>query len=176
MALTIALPLILIFAVLIKLESAGSAIYKQKRVGLNGRMFTIYKLRSMYCDAEKNGAKWADKNDSRVTRTGRITRRMKIDELPQLFNILRGDMSIVGPRPERPEFAYEFEREIPGFINRVSVRPGLTGWAQVNGGYDITPEEKYAYDMYYINNRSILLDLSIIFKTVIVVLTGKGVR
>ena len=139
--LTIGIPLIIIFAILIKLEDKGPIIYKQERVGKHGKLFNIYKLRSMRMDAEKYGAQWAQVNDPRILNVGRFIRKTRIDEIPQLFNILKGDMSIIGPRPERPLFTMEFNDEIPGFINRLAVKPGLTGWAQVNGGYDITPRE-----------------------------------
>ena len=174
--LIIGIPLIVIFSILIVLETPGSPIYKQERVGKNGKVFTIYKLRSMYNDAEKNGAQWAEKNDPRITRVGAFIRKTRIDEIPQLFNVLMGDMSIVGPRPERPIFTYQFNEEIPGFVYRLQVKPGLTGWAQVNGGYDMTPMEKWEADMYYIENRSLSIDLKIILKTVKIVLTGEGAR
>lgn len=174
--LTIGIPLMLIFGILIKLEDKGPMTYKQERVGKNGRVFYIYKLRSMRTDAEKFGAKWADKDDPRVTKVGKFIRKTRIDEIPQLFNILKGDMSIIGPRPERPSFTDQFNREIPGFINRLAIKPGLTGWAQVNGGYEITPKEKLKEDMYYIRNRSVSLDIKILFMTVKVVLTGDGAR
>ncbi|WDU82059.1 exopolysaccharide biosynthesis polyprenyl glycosylphosphotransferase [Caloramator sp. Dgby_cultured_2] len=174
--LIIGLPFVIIFSILIIIESPGSPIYKQERVGKRGKIFTIYKLRSMYCDAEKNGPKWADKNDDRVTKIGKIIRKTRIDEIPQLINVLKGEMSIVGPRPERPMFTYQFDQEIPGFINRLKVKPGLTGWAQVNGGYEMTPAEKLEYDLYYIENRCLKLDLLIILKTIGVVLTGYGAR
>lgn len=170
------IPFIMLFSILIMIESPGSPLYKQERVGKNGRIFTIYKLRSMYIDAEKNGPKWADKNDDRVTKIGRFIRKTRIDELPQLINVLKGEMSIVGPRPERPIFTYQFEQEIPGFINRLKVKPGLTGWAQINGGYEMTPAEKLEYDIYYINNLSLSLDLLIMIKTIRVILTGEGAR
>ncbi len=172
--LIIALPIMIIFSMLIVLETPGSPIYSQERVGKNGKHFKIYKLRSMYKDAEANGAQWAEKDDPRVTKVGRFMRKTRIDELPQLFNILKGDMSIVGPRPERPIFTYQFNEEIPGFINRLRVKPGLTGWAQVNGGYELTPAEKLEYDLYYIENRSLWLDIKIILKTVKIVLTEDG--
>lgn len=174
MGLIIALPIMIIFSILIVLETPGSPIYSQERVGKNGKYFKIYKLRSMYKNAEANGAQWAEKDDPRVTKVGRFMRKTRIDELPQLFNILKGDMSIVGPRPERPMFTYQFNEEIPGFINRLRVKPGLTGWAQVNGGYELTPAEKLEYDLYYIENRSLWLDLKIILKTIKIVLTGDG--
>ncbi|MDM5441342.1 exopolysaccharide biosynthesis polyprenyl glycosylphosphotransferase [Bacillus hominis] len=170
------MPVILIFSILIFLESPGSPFYLQERLGLNGKRFKVIKLRSMRNDAEKNGAKWAEKNDPRVTKIGLFIRKTRIDELPQLFNILKGDMSLVGPRPERPIFTEQFEKNIPGFKKRLEVKPGLTGWAQVNGGYEITPKEKLELDIYYINHASILLDLKIITKTVKVVVTGDGAR
>jgi len=134
----------------------------------------MYKLRSMYENAEENGAQWAEEDDPRVTKVGKFIRRTRLDELPQLFNVLKGDMSLVGPRPERPIFTYQFNEQIPGFINRLQVKPGLTGWAQVNGGYKLTPAEKLEYDLYYIENRTIWLDIKIMLKTIMVVLTGKG--
>jgi len=172
--LVIAIPLMLIFGIAIKLESKGPVFYSQERVGKNGKVFMLYKLRSMYQNAEENGAKWAEKDDPRVTKVGRIMRKTRIDELPQLFNVLKGDMSIVGPRPERPIFTYQFNEEIPGFVNRLQVKPGLTGWAQVNGGYELDPAEKLEYDLYYIENRSIWMDIKIMLNTVKVILTGKG--
>ena len=175
-ALIIGIPLMVIFGVLIKIEDNGPAVYKQERVGKGGKCFYLYKLRSMRTDAEKFGAQWAEKDDPRITKIGKFIRKTRIDEIPQLFNILRGDMGIIGPRPERPMFTVQFYEEIPGFINRLSVKPGLTGWAQVNGGYEATPAEKLEDDLYYIKNRSFLLDMKIIFKTVGVVLTGHGAR
>ncbi|KAB2367430.1 sugar transferase [Bacillus cereus] len=174
--LIVLMPVILIFSILIILESPGSPFYLQERLGLNGKRFKVIKLRSMRNDAEKNGAKWAEKNDPRVTKVGLFIRKTRIDELPQLFNILKGDMSLVGPRPERPIFTEKFERDIPGFKKRLEVKPGLTGWAQVNGGYEITPKEKLNLDVYYINHASIILDFKIIIKTVRVVITGDGAR
>ena len=174
--LVIALPIMVIVGIAIKLESKGPIIYKQERVGLEGRTFTIYKLRSMYIDAEKNGAQWACKDDPRVTKVGRFIRKTRIDELPQLINILKGDMSIVGPRPERPILTYKFNEEIPGFVNRLQVKPGLTGWAQVTGGYELSPKEKLEKDMYYIENQSLWLDFKIMFKTIFIVFNGDGAR
>jgi exopolysaccharide biosynthesis polyprenyl glycosylphosphotransferase len=176
LALPIAIPIILIFAVIIKLETPGPAFFLQERVGLHGKYFKVIKLRSMGVDAEKNGAQWATKNDPRVTKVGAFIRKTRIDELPQLFNVLKGDMSLVGPRPERPMFTAQFNEEIPGFIDRLQVKPGITGWAQVNGGYDITPKEKLELDRYYINNMSFWLDLKIILKTIKVCITGDGAR
>lgn len=174
--LIVLMPVVFIFSILIVLESPGSPFYLQERLGLNGKRFKVIKLRSMRNDAEKNGAKWAEKNDPRVTKIGLFIRKTRIDELPQLFNILKGDMSLVGPRPERPIFTEKFERDIPGFKKRLEVKPGLTGWAQVNGGYEITPKEKLNLDVYYINHASIILDFKIIIKTVRVVITGDGAR
>ncbi|HGM3508535.1 TPA: sugar transferase [Clostridioides difficile] len=174
--LVIGLPLIAIFGILIKIEDKGPITYKQERLGKCGRRFYIYKLRSMRTDAEKFGAQWAEKDDPRITKVGKFIRKTRIDEIPQLFNILKGDMGLIGPRPERPNFTVQFNEEIPGFVNRLAIKPGLTGWAQVNGGYEITPEEKLKEDIYYIKNRSILLDFKILFKTVKVVLTGDGAR
>ncbi len=150
--------------------------YSQERVGKDGKIFKIYKLRSMVCNAEENGAQWAINNDPRITKVGGFIRKKRIDEIPQLFNVIKGDMSIIGPRPERPTFTEEFNKEISGFINRLQIKPGITGWAQVNGGYEITPIEKWELDMYYIENKSIKLDLLIIFKTIEIVLTGVGAR
>lgn len=170
------LPILILFSFAIMLETKGPAVYSQIRVGKGGRLFKIYKLRSMRLDSEKDGIKWAEENDHRIIKVGRVIRRMRIDEIPQLFNVLKGDMSVIGPRPERPFFTIEFNRKIPGFINRLRVKPGLTGWAQVNGGYNITPEEKFKLDMYYIENRCIGMDLLIMLKTLIVVITGEGAR
>jgi len=175
-ALVFATPIIAVVGAAIKLESEGPIIYKQERVGLGGKPFVIYKLRSMYIDAEKNGAQWACKDDPRVTKVGRFIRKTRIDELPQLINILKGDMSIVGPRPERPILTYKFNEEIPGFVNRLQVKPGLTGWAQVTGGYELSPKEKLEKDMYYIENQSLWLDFKIMFKTIFIVFNGDGAR
>lgn len=174
--LTIGIPLIIIFGVLVKLEDGGPIIYKQERLGKDGKMFNLYKIRSMRIDAEKFGVQWAQNNDPRVLRVGKFIRKTRIDEIPQLFNILKGDMSIVGPRPERPMFTMQFNEEIEGFINRLVVKPGLTGLAQVNGGYEMTPEEKLEWDVKYIENRSNLLDIKIILKTIKIILNGYGAR
>lgn len=172
----ISLPIILTFIIIIRLETPGSAFFLQERVGLNGRYFKVIKLRSMGIDAEVNGAQWAEKNDPRVTKVGTFIRKTRIDELPQLINVLLGDMTLVGPRPERAMFTAKFNDEIPGFVTRLSVKPGLTGWAQVNGGYDLTPEEKFNYDRYYMDNQSVLFDIKIILKTVKICFTGEGSR
>lgn len=172
----VSVPIIIIFGILIMIESKGFFIYSQKRVGKEGKIFTIYKMRSMYIDAENIGEMWAEKDDIRVTKIGRFIRKTRIDELPQFFNILLGDMSVVGPRPERPAFVEKFNKEVPGFGKRLKVKCGLTGWAQVNGGYDLTPEQKLDLDIYYINNKSILLDIKILLMTVKTVITGRGAR
>lgn len=174
--LILSIPIIAFFGMLIKLESEGPIFYRQERVGLNGKYFYITKLRSMKTDAEKNGAQWAKKNDPRVTKVGKFIRKTRIDELPQLWNVLKGDMSLIGPRPERPMFTAQFNEEIPDFVERLKVKPGLTGWAQVNGGYEITPKEKLKYDLYYIENMNLLLDIKILLLTIKVVLTGNGAR
>ncbi len=130
----------------------------------------------MRIDAEQHGAQWAQVNDPRILKVGKFMRKTRIDEIPQLFNILKGDMSIIGPRPERPMFTMQFNEEIDGFINRLLVKPGLTGWAQVNGGYDMTPAEKFKWDLDYIQSRNVFIDIKIILKTVKVILTGEGAR
>lgn len=165
-----------ISALFIILETKGNPLYIQERVGLNGKRFKIYKLRSMYSDAEKDGYQWAMKNDVRITKVGHFLRKSRIDELPQLLNILKGDMAIIGPRPERPEFVEEFLQEIPEFNDRIKIKPGITGWAQVNGGYELTPREKLEFDKYYIDHESLYLDTLILLKTIQVVLTGYGSR
>ncbi len=173
-------PIMLVTAVLIKLESPGSVLYRQERVGQNGRNFSIAKFRSMRNDAEGDGKpRWASANDSRVTRVGQVIRRLRIDELPQLLNVLRGDMSLVGPRPERPFFVDQLTHEIPFYALRHSVKPGVTGWAQVRYPYGATVEdsqEKLQYDLYYVKNHTLFLDLVVLMETVGVVLTGKGAR
>ncbi len=175
--LILASPLMLLFFFLIPLESPGSAIYRQTRTGRDGKLFTILKFRSMRQDAEKNGAQWAEKNDTRITKLGYFIRKTRIDELPQLFNILEGSMSFVGPRPERPEFNENLEKQIPYYNLRHIVQPGLTGWAQVLYPYGSSIEdakEKLQYDLYYIKKYSMLLDLTIVLKTIQVVLLGRG--
>jgi sugar transferase (PEP-CTERM system associated) len=173
-------PLMLAAAIAIKLESQGPALYRQERTGLNGRAFSIAKFRSMRIDAEGDGKpQWAQANDNRVTRVGQFIRRVRIDELPQLFNVLRGDMSLVGPRPERPFFVEQLTQEIPFYALRHSVKPGVTGWAQVRYPYGATVEdsqEKLQYDLYYVKNHTLFLDLVVLMETVGVVLTGKGAR
>jgi glycosyltransferase len=174
--LIIAVPICILACIAIYVELRVNPIYIQNRVGLNGRVFKIYKLRSMYIDAEKDGPKWASENDERITKVGRIIRKTRIDELPQLVNILKRDMSFIGPRPERPEFIKEFIKYIPDFNDRLLVKPGITGWAQVNGGYSLTPKEKLEFDKYYIQNRGFKLDLLILIKTINVIFTRHGAR
>lgn len=175
-ALVVAIPIIFITCIVVRLESKGNPIYTQKRVGLENKEFDIYKIRSMVSNAEANGAKWAEKNDARVTTVGKFIRITRIDELPQFFNILKGDMTLVGPRPEREIFYKEFEKDIPNFRDRLLVNPGLTGYAQVNGGYDVTPCEKLKLDLYYIEHMNFMLDVIIILKTALIICTGKGAR
>lgn len=165
-----------IIALVIRIDSRGPSIYKQERLGMNGKPFMLYKFRSMVEDAEADGARWAEKNDARVTRCGRFLRKTRLDELPQLINIIKGDMSIVGPRPEREIFYNEFDKYIEGFRTRLMVKPGLTGLAQVKGGYELLPEEKIIYDIEYIKKRSFIFDMKIIFTTVKVVFNHKGAR
>ena len=176
LSLVIVIPIILITSIFIMLESPGNPFYVQSRMGFMGKEFNLIKLRSMRTDAEKNGAQWADKNDPRITKVGRFIRKTRIDELPQIFNVLKGDMSIIGPRPERQIFVEEFVKYIPDFPKRLEVKPGLTGWAQVNGGYEITPEEKLRLDLFYIENRRFLLDVKIVLRTIQIIFTGEGAR
>lgn len=166
----------LIVAALIRVDSPGKALFYQERLGKDGKKFEIIKFRTMNMDAEANGPSWASNNDTRCTKLGAKLRKCRIDELPQLWNVIRGDMSFVGPRPEREFFYDEFETYIDGFRNRLAVTPGLTGLAQINGGYDLKPEEKVIYDMEYIKTRSFWLDLKLMFKTVKLVFTHEGAR
>jgi exopolysaccharide biosynthesis polyprenyl glycosylphosphotransferase len=175
------LPLILFFCLvtflLVKISSRGPSIYKQVRVGLGNREFTLYKFRSMQMDAEKNGAVWASKKDSRLTPVGNFIRRFRLDELPQIFNVLKGDMSIVGPRPERPEFVKHLVLDIPHYNLRHLTKPGLTGWAQVKYRYGASVKDaeiKLMYDLFYVKNVSPLLDMRIGLKTILTVLTKSG--
>ena len=172
------LPLMLLTALVIKLESPGPVIYRQERVGRAGRPFTVLKFRSMRNDAEKDGiARWASVGDPRVTRVGRLIRKLRIDELPQLFNVVRGEMSFVGPRPERPNFVAQLKEQIPFYDLRHSVKPGLTGWAQVRYSYGASVEDartKLQFDLYYVKNHSLFLDVLILFETVRVILFREG--
>lgn len=170
-------PLMIIIVLLIRLDNPGPAIFHQKRVGEGRREFTIYKFRTMRMNAEENGPQWTNVNDTRVTRIGRVLRITHLDELPQLWNVIRGDMSFIGPRPERAEFTKMFESQIPYYDSRYLVKPGITGWAQVMYPYGASVEdahEKLQYDLYYIKHYSLLLDIAILFKTVRIVLLGKG--
>jgi sugar transferase (PEP-CTERM system associated) len=174
------LPIMAIMALSIAIESRGPVIYRQDRVGRGGKKFTLLKFRSMGLDAEKDGRpSWAAANDARVTRVGRFMRRTRVDELPQLINVLRGEMSLVGPRPERPEFVAMLTEQIPFYAVRHSVKPGITGWAQVRYSYGSTIEhavKKLEYDLYYVKNHTLLLDLLILTDTVRVVMIGDGAR
>lgn len=175
----ITLPIMLITAVAIKLESPGDAMFLQKRVGQGGKEFTIYKFRSMCKDSEKDGSQFAQANDMRVTRIGKFIRKVRIDELPQFFNVLKGDMALIGPRPEQKSFVDEFDKIIPFYSYRHIVKPGISGWAQVTQGYTADADEsriKLEYDFYYIKNFSFSMDLLIIFKTIMTMLTGFGAR
>ncbi len=179
--LTVFWPFMLITAIAIKIEDGWDSdiFYKQERVGLNGQLFWVFKFRSMRQDAEKGGAQWASANDARVTKVGAIIRQYRIDELAQLFNVLRGDMAIVGPRPERPVFVDQLVQKIPYFNERHRVKPGVTGWAQLCYPYGASDEDsknKLEYDMYYAKNNSLLLDVLILMQTVEVILFGKGAR
>ena len=178
--LVLASPIIILTALAIYWERSGPVIYRQTRVGLGSKPFTLLKFRSMRVDAEVDGrAQWAQRNDSRVTPIGRFIRRTRIDELPQLFNVLRGEMSFVGPRPERPTFVSELKQRIPFYDLRHSVKPGITGWAQVQFQYAATADEaakKLQFDLYYVKNNSLILDLMIVLDTARVVISGDGAR
>jgi sugar transferase (PEP-CTERM system associated) len=176
--LLLTLPLMVITAVLVKLDSPGPVLYRQTRVGLHGETFTLLKFRSMAVDAGGK-PRWATQQDPRITRVGNIIRPMRIDELPQLINVLRGEMSLIGPRPERPQFVDELARIIPFYRERAYVKPGITGWAQVNFPYGASVEDavqKLSYDLYYVKNRSLLLDLLILLATIRVILFREGAR
>jgi len=177
--LILSLPVMIVSAIIIKLESPGPIFYLQERVGENNSIFKVIKFRSMRADAEKNGAVWAKENDNRVTRFGKFIRMVRIDELPQLWNVLKGEMSLVGPRPERKIFIDELLKDIPYYDIRHGVKPGVTGWAQVCYPYGASKEDalrKLEYDLYYIKNISLALDMLVIFHTVKTVLFGKGAR
>lgn len=173
------LPVCLLAALAIKLDDHGPIFYSQERIGLYGKPFTVYKFRTMRTDAEKFGAQWATKDDPRITKIGKFLRKTRIDELPQILCVLKGDMSMVGPRPERAVFIGKLREQIPFYISRLKMKPGLTGWAQVRHHYDTSIEDvqiKLQYDMYYYENMSLLLDFQILVRTVYVVLTGKGAQ
>ncbi|HEY1614618.1 MAG TPA: TIGR03013 family XrtA/PEP-CTERM system glycosyltransferase [Rhizomicrobium sp.] len=175
-----AAPVILLAALAIKLDDGGAVFYRQERIGLNGNAFVLFKFRSMREDAEIDGKPaWATERDIRVTRVGRLLRKLRIDELPQLYNVLKGEMTLIGPRPERPYFVQQFSQTIPFYDFRHSVRPGITGWAQVSFRYGASQDDtkrKLSYDLYYLKNRSLLFDVLILMKTVGVVLRGEGAR
>ena len=171
-----ALPM-LIIAIAIKLDSKGPVFYSQERLGLNGKKFKLTKFRSMRQDAEKGGAQWSDGDkDNRITKVGSFLRKTRLDEIPQLWACFIGTLSIIGPRPEREVFYNEFEKHVHGFSERLKVKPGLTGLAQVNGGYDLRPEEKVKLDIEYIKTRSLWLEIKILFKTVLVVFSHDGAK
>ena len=178
--LVVTLPLLGATALAIRIEGPGPVFYRQKRVGLNSRTFDIIKFRSMAVDAEADGnAVWARRNDPRITDVGRIIRKVRIDELPQIINVLKGEMSFVGPRPERPVFVDQLTGQIPFYALRHNAKPGITGWAQVSYPYGASVDdavEKLQYDLYYVKNHSLFLDLMILISTVEVVLWGKGAR
>jgi exopolysaccharide biosynthesis polyprenyl glycosylphosphotransferase len=172
-------PLFLVIGSLIKLDTPGPVFYRQMRVGLRGQPYMIWKFRSMSVDAEKTGPRWADSRDPRVTRIGRWLRTLRLDELPQLVNVLKGEMSMVGPRPERPVFVQDLREKIPYYDIRHTVRPGITGWAQTQFRYGASAEDshvKLQYDLYYVKNFSLPLDLRILAETARVVLCGEGAR
>jgi sugar transferase (PEP-CTERM system associated) len=173
----LSLPIVLLTAILIKLDSRGPVFYKQERIGKNGRHFVLAKFRSMKVDAEKAGPVWATRDDDRTTRVGRIIRKIRIDEIPQFWNILRGEMSFVGPRPERPHFVAQLAQEIPYYEQRHLIAPGLTGWAQIKYPYGASIEDarqKLQYDLFYIKNHSLMLDGIILFETIKIILFGRG--
>ena len=172
-------PFVLLTAIIIKLESKGPAFYRQTRVGLYNEPFELFKLRSMRTDAEVDGAVWAQENDPRVTRVGKFIRKVRIDELPQAWNVLKGDMSFVGPRPERPTFVDDLEEKLKYYAERHMVKPGITGWAQINYPYGASLEDsrhKLEYDLYYAKNYTPFLDVLIILQTLRVVLWSEGAR
>jgi lipopolysaccharide/colanic/teichoic acid biosynthesis glycosyltransferase len=162
-------PILIVTSIFIKAYDGGPVLYSQKRLTKDGRVFDIYKFRSMKVNSENGDARLASKNDDRITPVGNVIRKLRIDELPQLFNILKNDMSVVGPRPERPEIAEQYEKEIPEFGLRLKVKAGLTGYAQVYGKYNTTPLDKLKLDLLYISQRSVLFDLRIIFYTLKIV-------
>ena len=175
----LSLPIVIVTAILIKLESRGPIFYKQERVGKNGRTFVLAKFRSMRVDAEQDGPVWASKGDSRTTRVGRVIRKIRVDEIPQFWNILKGEMSFVGPRPERPHFVAQLAEEIPFYEQRHLIAPGLTGWAQIKYPYGASIEDarqKLQYDLFYIKNHSLLLDAYIMFDTIKIILFGRGAQ
>jgi exopolysaccharide biosynthesis polyprenyl glycosylphosphotransferase len=177
--LALTFPIILIFAAAVKLDSSGPAFFRQQRVGLYGEKFVLLKLRSMGTDAEKDGAKWADKDDPRITRVGALIRKVRIDELPQVWTVLKGQMSFVGPRPEVPSIVDDLDEQLPYYAERHMVKPGITGWAQINYPYGASVEDsraKLEYDLYYAKNYTPFLDLLILLQTLRVILWPEGAR
>lgn len=173
----LAVPIVIITAILIKVESPGPIFYKQERVGKNGKPFTLVKFRSMRQDAEESGPVWASKDDDRATRVGKVIRKIRVDEIPQFWNIVRGEMNFVGPRPERPHFVAQLAQEIPYYEQRHLIAPGLTGWAQIKYPYGASIEDarqKLQYDLFYIKNQNLILDAIILFETVKIILFGRG--
>jgi len=178
-ALLICLPFIPLIMLAVKLSSPGPIFYRQTRVGLNNHLYSVIKFRTMRQDAEMNGAVWAAENDPRITRLGKFMRKTRLDEIPQLWNVLRGEMAFVGPRPERPEFVEWLSREIPLYELRHMIRPGITGWAQVRYRYGASLEDtknKLEYDLYYVKHQSIGLDLLIMFETVKTIILRRGAQ
>jgi exopolysaccharide biosynthesis polyprenyl glycosylphosphotransferase len=180
MGLILAAPLMALTAICVKLDSSGPIFFQQERVGKGGKVFVLYKFRSMRADAEQmTGPVWASEDDPRVTRVGRVLRKIRLDETPQMFNVLFGNMSFIGPRPERLVFVNQLKEQIPFYALRFSVKPGITGWAQVKYQYGSTVEdamEKLQYDLYYVKNMSIFLDLLILLNSLQVVLLSRGAR
>ncbi len=177
--LILSFPFCLLIALVIKLDSKGPVLYRQERVGEDGKTFDLLKFRSMHIDAEEDGPVWAGSNDERVTGVGRMIRKLRLDEVPQMVNVLRGEMSFVGPRPERPFFIEQLGKEIPFYFQRHVVKPGITGWAQIRYPYGASREdtlEKLKYDLYYVKHMSLFFDLMIILETAKIVLLGKGAR
>jgi sugar transferase (PEP-CTERM system associated) len=175
----LSLPIVLVTAILIKLDSSGPVFYKQERVGKNGKTFTLIKFRSMRVDAEQDGPVWATKGDDRTTRVGKVMRKIRVDEIPQFWNILRGEMSFVGPRPERPHFVAQLAQEVPYYEQRHLIAPGLTGWAQIKYPYGASIEDarqKLQYDLFYIKNYSLVFDAIILFETIKIILFGRGAQ
>jgi sugar transferase (PEP-CTERM system associated) len=179
LGLTVFTPLMLIISLAIKLDTKGPIFYRQERIGEDEKIFNLFKFRSMSVDAEENGPVWAEVNDQRVTRVGQVIRKMRFDEIPQMFNVLKGEMSFIGPRPERPFFVDTLKSEIPFYSERHVIKPGITGWAQICYSYGASKEdalEKIKYDLYYIKHMSLILDLMILFETIKIVFWAKGAR
>jgi len=177
--LAVTMPINVVLSAAIKVDSPGSILYKQERVGKDGNIFRLLKFRSMSQDAEPNGPVWADVSDDRATRVGKVIRKLRLDEIPQMVNVLRGEMSFVGPRPERPFFVEQLRKELPYYFQRHTVKPGITGWAQIKYPYGASKEdalEKLKYDYYYIKHMSLIFDLTVIMETIKTVLLGRGAR